>query len=346
VGEVRLAVEVAGCPTVCRHCWAQGTPYGEMPLEDAAYVLDAAAEACAGEGLALAAYPMHEVAAHSRAPEVLRLFADRVGAHELEPLSTTGVPLAVRDDWRELLETARELGTTTVWLALHGAPADHDRVVNRPGAYQETKVAAARIHAAGLRVGCNVFVTKANLERFDELAGAVDGLDLDEESWEPAAFYPTRRGRRYGVLQPGLDDLGPVAERVHSRTSLWREHWTRLSDFAEASWMRKALDGGWPSTNGAPAARLVCRPNLDLHAGNAGLYGAKHGNLRRDGARAVLQSALAAEPTGDAELFFGPARPPAAHELAERHGNPEGREVHFAAASMRNRWLERWSEAG
>jgi hypothetical protein len=345
VGELRLAVEVAGCPTVCRHCWAQGTPYGEMRLEDAALVLDAAGEVCSEHRLAFAAHPMHEVAAHSRAAEVLRLFAGRVGAHEFEPLSTTGVPLALREDWRELLETARELGTTTVWLALHGAPAEHGRVVNRPGAYEETKLAAARIHAAGLRVGCNVFVTKANLERFAELAAAVDALDLDEESWEPAAFYPTSRGRRYGVLQPDLDDLEPVAERVFARTSLWRKEWEQLPAYAEPSWVHRALGGDWPSNGGAPPMRLVCRPNLDLHAGNAGLYGTKHGNLRANGAAAVLRRALAAGPVDDDELFFGRGATPSVRELAERHGDADGHQVHFAAGSMRNRWLERWSEA-
>ncbi len=29
-----LNIELAGCPTVCEHCWAQGKPYKPMPLED------------------------------------------------------------------------------------------------------------------------------------------------------------------------------------------------------------------------------------------------------------------------------------------------------------------------
>jgi hypothetical protein len=40
-----------------------------------------------------------------------------VGAAEFEPLTTTGVPLATRQDWRQLLAAAAELGTTTVWVA-------------------------------------------------------------------------------------------------------------------------------------------------------------------------------------------------------------------------------------
>jgi hypothetical protein len=37
--SVGLAVEVAGCPTICMHCWAQGARYGSMPVEDARWLL-------------------------------------------------------------------------------------------------------------------------------------------------------------------------------------------------------------------------------------------------------------------------------------------------------------------
>ena len=46
VALVYLCMEVAGCPTVCRHCWAQGTGYGMMPLADIEWVL--AREGAAG----------------------------------------------------------------------------------------------------------------------------------------------------------------------------------------------------------------------------------------------------------------------------------------------------------
>jgi hypothetical protein len=101
-----LLIEAVGCPTVCRHCWAQGTPYRAMPLGDVSKVLEEAHRFCADHGLGFGAYPMHEPAAHPQAAEVLQVFADHVGAAEFEPLATTGVPLAVREDWQELLAVA------------------------------------------------------------------------------------------------------------------------------------------------------------------------------------------------------------------------------------------------
>ena len=97
-----------------------------------------------------AAAPMHELAAHPRAAELLRLFADHVSAAEFEPLATTGVPLAIREDWQELLAAAAKLGTITVWVAFHGIGIENDRQVNRPGAYAEMCLAIQRVHAEPL----------------------------------------------------------------------------------------------------------------------------------------------------------------------------------------------------
>jgi hypothetical protein len=164
VATLSLQVEVVGCPTVCRHCWAQGAPYPAMPLGDVARALEQVHRFCDAHGLGFSAYPMHELAAHPQAAQLLRLFADHVGAAEFEPLTTTGVPLATRQDWQELLAAAAKLGTTTVWVAFHGIGIEHDRQVNRPGAFTKTCLAVRRVHAAGLRAGCNVFVT-ANAAR-------------------------------------------------------------------------------------------------------------------------------------------------------------------------------------
>jgi len=91
--ELWLQIEVVGCPTVCRHCWAQGVPYPAMSIDDVAWVLDQVHRFCDAHGLSFGAYPRHELAAHPQAAELLRQFADHVGAAEFEPLSTTGVPL-------------------------------------------------------------------------------------------------------------------------------------------------------------------------------------------------------------------------------------------------------------
>ena len=74
VTPVYLCLEVAGCPTVCRHCWAQGTGYGMMPFADIEWVLARAHEYYDGRGLGFDSYPMHELAAYPDAAKLFSLF--------------------------------------------------------------------------------------------------------------------------------------------------------------------------------------------------------------------------------------------------------------------------------
>jgi hypothetical protein len=298
VATLDLQVEVVGCPTVRRHCWAQGVPYPAMPVADIAWVLEQAQRFCDDHRLGFGAYPMHELAAHPQAAEVLGVFADHVGAAEFEPLSTTGVPLAVRQDWQELLATAARLGTTTVWVAFHGLGVEHDRQVNRPGAFAETGLAVQRVHAVGLRAGANVFVTTAN-------AGQAERL------------------------RPELSDLVPLADRIGQLSPFHGEAWANLEAHTEAAWVARAVAGDWPAQlaeleprAGGHGLPLVCRPGLDVHTGVAGRYGERHGNLRSDGAHAMLGRALDQGGRSIDAVWFGPDRLPAVEELAARSWSP------------------------
>jgi hypothetical protein len=343
VEQLHLQVEVVGCPTTCRHCWAQGTPYQAMPIHDIAWVLEQTHALCDEHGLAFGAYPMHELAAHPQAVEILGLFADHVGAAEFEPLATTGVPLATRDDWQELLAAAAKLGTTTVWVAVHGLGVEHDRQVNRSGAYAETCLAVQRAHAVGLRAGCNVFLTTANAGQAERLLGVLQRLEVDQMWWGPATYYPTARGRRNERLRPALSELLPLADRIRTLSPFDHDVWANLEAHTEAAWVRRALAGEWPSwtRQAGGVLELVCRPNLDLHTGTAGWYRQRHGNLRTDGPQAALAGALQQGGRSVEALWFGPDPLPSIAELAARHGDPEGQGVHFSADSVRSLWLDR-----
>jgi hypothetical protein len=343
VAELWLQVEVVGCPTVCRHCWAQGVPYPAMPVDDIAWVLEQTHQFCDTHGLGFGAYPMHELAAHPQAPELLRVFADHVGGAEFEPLATTGVPLATREDWRELLAAAASLGTTTIWVAFHGLGVEHDRQVNRTGAYAETCLAIQRAHAVGMRAGANVFLTTANAPQAERLLGVLQRLEVDQMWWGPATYYPTTRGRRSERLRPALSELLPLADRIRTFSPFDHDVWANLAAHTEAAWARRALAGDWPSftRHAGEVLELVCRPNLDLHTGTAGWYRERHGNLGTDGPRAALADALEEGGRSLEALWFGRDPLPPIAELAARHGDPDGHGVHFSADSVRSLWLDR-----
>jgi MoaA/NifB/PqqE/SkfB family radical SAM enzyme len=101
-----------------------------------------------------------------------------------------------------VLAAAVRLGTTTVWVAFHGLGVEHDRQVNRPGAFIETCLAIQRVHGAGLRAGANVFVTTANAGQAERLLGALGRLEVDQMAWEPATYYPTHGAAATSACAP------------------------------------------------------------------------------------------------------------------------------------------------
>ncbi len=110
--------------------------------------------------------------------------------------------------------------------------------------------------------------------------------------------------------------------------------------------MRRARDGSWPEIAewDGPRYRLVCRPDLDLHTGTTGIYRRRHGNMRRDGARAVLERGLADGPISPEQLYFpGPAPP--ISELATLAGDADSMAIYFYATDVRYLWLDRQRQA-
>jgi hypothetical protein len=343
VATLYLQVEVVGCPTVCRHCWAQGVPYPAMPVDDVAWVLEQTHRFCDDHGLEFGAYPMHELAAHPQAPELLRLFAGQVGAAEFEPLATTGVPLAVRQDWQQVLAAAATLGTTTIWVAFHGLGVEHDRQVNRPGAFAETCLAIQRAHAVGLRAGCNVFLTTANVGQAQRLLGALQRLEVDQV-WGGRRPTTPRRGaaatsgsaRRCRSWCRWPTGSAPSAPSTTTSGRTWRP--TPRRPGRAARWPVTGRPG--PATpvrcwSWCAAPTWTCTPAPPAGTGNGTATCAPTAR------RAALADALKQGGWSYEALWFGPDPLPSVAELAARHGDSDGPGVHFSADSVRSLWLDR-----
>jgi hypothetical protein len=238
--------------------------------------------------------------------------------------------------------------SSRVWVAFHGLGVEDDRQVNRSGAYAETCLAIQRVHAAGLRAGCNVFLTTATAGQAERLLGALGRLQVDQMAWEPATYYPTPRGRRNERLRQRPSELLPLANRIRQLSPFHRDAWANLEAHTEAAWVARVLAGDWPPqlaeaepANGDQGLPLVCRPSLELHTGVAVRYRERHGNLRADGAQAVLNRALEQGGRSVDAVWFRPDPLPSIGELAARHGGRTGQGVHFTETSVRYLWLDR-----
>ncbi|MBI4489592.1 MAG: radical SAM protein [Deltaproteobacteria bacterium] len=343
-------LEVAGCLTSCQHCWARGRPYANMPLQEIAWVLEQAHRACTDAGLVFDVHPMHELLAHPHAVEVIRLFKAMTSperfSDSFHPIPTTGVPLAVREDWQPMLEAVRDLGATTIWVTFHGADDVHDAAVNRLGAFRETCLAVERAHTMGFQCGCNIFVTKENVGQFDELVATFQGLSVDGMFWDIARYHPIVRVRRREAVRPELEDLLPVAERIVQLSPFYKDKWAHLESYTEAAYVRQAMvssiESGppWEYPPLPDTVEVVCRGNLDVYGGQAGLYGRRLGSLRADGVAHVVQTAIEVGPCPVDSLHFSTDALPSIQSLAEQVGNAHGRKVYFHAPDIRQRWLD------
>ena len=351
VERLSMQIEVAGCPTTCLHCWAQGKHYDAIPTEDVAWIIEECQAFCADAGIEFGAYPMHEAVAHPDAAHLLPLFRDVNAVDGFQPWPTTGVPLATREDWQPIVEVLRSLGTETFVFALHGVDEVHDRFVARPGAFAETLLARERTAALGFKAFCNVFLTTESIPQIDTILGmreAFGATDVKFSScWGPATYYPTQRVRFLNQFRPRLEDLLPIAEQVLACSPLGPAPWKDLEDYSEAAFVRKALDpsmeaewpdpqSSWPSSR----AQVVCRQDLEVFKGDAGLYGPRHGNLRTDGVATVLNHAINHAAYNYDWLFFSTDEIPTVPELARAVGDPQGQQIYLSTYSMRNRWLD------
>ncbi len=346
--ELGMDVEVMGCPTTCQHCWAVGRPYQAMPLEEIFWVLHEVQRFCAAHDLTVGGYPMHEVAAHPQAAQVLGLFHE-LWKVDFEPLPTIGVPLVTRDDWRELLETLRSLGTPTLWFAFHGADESHDRAVLREGAYRESLRAVELAREAGIRAGCNLFLTKENIWQFDQLVADLQQVGMQEIIPQVYSFFPNARGRHSEPLRLEWQDVRPLVEKLDAipETQFWRRFWHELPNMHTEAWyVSQALEGVWPDEPEYRSISLVCRPTLDVYRGVAGQYTRRYGNLRRDGTDRVLGRALADGASPRDEIWFAREQLLPVQELAVRFGHAHSQRIHMGPDSIRHWWLDCARRAG
>lgn len=338
---LHLIVEVVGCPTVCRHCWARGAPYEAMPLEDIERVLVGAEEACALAGMRLSAFPMHEVAAHPEVGAVLELFTAHGGEGVFSPFVTTGVPLAVRDDWEAVVAAIRRSGARQVWVHVHGVAETHDETVAREGAYEDTLLAVRRCRAAGLPVGANVFVTAANVGQIEQAMTDLVAAGAHGCSVEVAGYYPHARLRHMEALRPSPADVEPLLPFLdeHRKLNYESHFWDHLGNYTEDAWRRKAIEGRWDRRD-RRVRQVVCRADLAVHQGSAGAYGPLIGNLATDDAPDVWARAVAVPPTTRYDAYFGQVEEPV-EDLARRYGREGDQKLHFTQDSVRAAWLDR-----
>ena len=319
-----------------------GRPSQRMKLSEITWVLQEVRRFGETHQLTVDGSPMHTVFAHPQAAEILRLFHDLWGFVE-EPVLTSGVELMSRPNWRELLETLRGLETSTLWFSFYGADATHDRAVRRQGAYRKNLDAIEQTRQAGMRTGCNLFVTTESIPQVDQIVADLQRAGIQEIIPCLPDFTPDAQGRRNEHLRPNWPEVENLPQKLDTipETANWRHFWYELPHkHTEAWYVQQALEGTWPAEPDLRSIWLVCCPHLDVSRGIAGHYGRRYGNLRRDGVNTVLSRAVADGPYSFDEIWFAQEQTLPVQYLAVRFGHADGLRLHNGPGSIRRWWME------
>ena len=260
-----LYVEVAGCPTVCAHCWAQGVPYNAMAPGDARWVLEQAQHFCKQHGLALEAFPMHEVAAHPRGARRDAAFPRRFGPRP------------------RLRATCHHGRADRTAAGLAGGAGG-----NRRGRHPHLLAGLPRLRRRPRRDRASPRRLRGNLR--GRAPHSRHGLPLRRQHlcYAPAACAAARaaRGaRRHRARRRGLGAAGVLPERARAATSSCAPRWPRRSPTPRRS----------PRARSSTSRRGKRWPTTARRAGTRARWRAS--GTRRSGGPSGARSSWCAAPT-------------------------------------------------
>lgn len=352
--NVFLQINSSGCLTKCQHCWAQSKPFEHMALSDVVEILSKMKEYLAGRPeFDLMPFPMFEELAHPETVAQMKLF--RKYGMTNEAMATSGIALAVRPDWKEILDSIKELEIPCVVLSFHGLGATHDRAVSRKGAFEELKLALERIRSAGIDIQFNVFITKDNIDEIPKLINEVIVPDNAHE-WIVicfARYNATSRGRKYEQIRADYADV----EKISSTLAIYcgdgetapdeKKFLSEIKAYTEAELVKQALSLSYEERKKYKPGFmngiwLVADQNFDLYTGKGNYLSAHHGNIKKDDFSDIMDKALSDDPFGTLQSCFSKDISDIdITVLAEKYGDPEGQKVYLDGLNeIKNRWID------
>ncbi len=352
VKNVFLQVNTSGCLTSCMHCWAQSKPFKNMPLSEVEEVLIRVKEYFEDKPeYNLCPFPMFEELAHPDAVEQIKLF--RKYGQPPEEVATSGIALAVREDWKDVLDGLKLLEAPFMVLSFHGIGATHDRAVGRKGAFEELLTALKRIRSAGIDIQINVFITKENISEIPELIKNVIAPDSVHENIliSFARYNATSRGRRYEKLRATYEDVEKIGsvlseysgDEVPDKDKFMAE----IISLTEAELVKQALSLSEDEKKKYKLRYLndiwlVADRNFDLYTGKGNFLTTLHGSFKNDDLSILLDKALSCDNFSTLQSCFSKDISDFdLAELAKKYGDPEGQKIYQGGLNeIRDRWVD------
>ena len=346
--RLAIAVDMAGCPNRCRHCWLGNPPNRRLSEQALRRVVKEFREwerPGENEPFAKPLTVMTWYREPDFAPNYRHLW-------ELEKeLSDEGA--AVRFEllsvWRLARDAdyalwAREIGTEACQISFFGLEETTDYFTRRPGSFHDNLVATERLLEAGIRPRWQLFLTEYGIAELDGFVDLIRSLRLEERSreighdFEVFVNLPSPDGEAFSIehLRPTADILAAVPDYLAEKT---RRHYGAVSlegclGKAEREWLPELSAEDEPLAPYPDALTFMVTPDLDVFSNLGELMPWwRLGNLKMDGIRTVMRRFELDEVPG---LYVSHHVP--VSQLACTYGRPKSRQL-YSREDLILRWL-------
>ena len=164
-------------------------------------------------------------------PEIIELlsYARDLGLVYMPLLSTNGIGLVKRREWKVILEEFRRSGVKVLNMSLFGEKEYHNWYAGRNDSYQIIRRAAQRAKDMGFQLKWNLFATNQNADQIARLAEELEGdwhnisIPFYSETWDDNSS-----------IAPSIEDLALLPKQYLKKIESSRR--------SESQWIKMCSD--------------------------------------------------------------------------------------------------------
>ena len=351
--QVTFDIRVSGCASKCWHCYVDGGPGSFMILDELKEVLvylKELSKIALDKSVRLDPYLDLEPLLHPDCLEIFRL-AYRLDSEFFGPcIPTSGVPIATRTDWEDVLKVLTDVGIRELQLTLHGPRELHDRATNLQGAFDLHRKTVDRIKEKGFRTRLNLIVSKPLLKCFEETLRFIELHDYYYRRALIPSYAPCPRLREFESQRPELPEVQPMLDELIQLCDDKEQdtvHWQQ----AEQSTERYMFDDLYKRpekyssfrsiVDNLPNWRFVTVvPGLEVYYGNGNLYSERIANLREMTPEALFKEIEKRDPNYALGGYFDIDELPSPMEIAKVSADPHSERIYHHTEDVFVKWLD------